>query len=491
LKNDITIEKLNIDIYLDDHVAPQQFLNQSVEEIKALVLPMVEQELAKLGYTDEDIVCDRIELNLESPTKDGWHEALGQQISENIQEAVAQASLMNTADQLLDTEGQNQTNTTLEPANDASPRKRLTPIAPSQNALLVPMKHFLTYGLLPTTGNTVFANYQELEARWLETEAIADLNAALLHELEQQPHLRKRFLNQASVAFKLSVLESSTALELLHFVVAVTAIEPPKTALRKKLWETLFTAAEKQKKSLAAWMPYFAKKATVQVQAELKLIAKELTNYDSIPQPLRRQIVELVTVATAAKPVMQQEETTLPSIKNTVEIEGIPVNNAGIVLLSPFLPTLFQNLKLIDAKNQWASEQEQVEAIYLLHYLAKGTFEATEDELFLAKIITAFPLDEVLPVLEEPPVFENLEKELEGLLGVIQENWRPMRNCTWEGLQRDFLSRAGTLQETDDNQYLLTPETHGLDVLLPHIEWGIGMMKYSWMEGFVIVEWEQ
>lgn len=176
--------------------------------------------------------------------------------------------------------------------------------------------------------------------------------------------------------------------------------------------------------------------------------------------------------------------------------ERIEIVNAGMVLLNPFLPILFKNLELQNEKGEWLSEQHQVHAIYLLNYLVTGAWEATEDQLYLAKVLTNYPLKEILPAFdltEKGPWDESnqtqLTAELNNIIEVIQENWRPMRNCTWSGLRTDFLTRAGQLELKENMQYILTIEPHTLDVLLPHIKWGMAMIKYSWMEQILNVEW--
>ncbi len=184
------------------------------------------------------------------------------------------------------------------------------------------------------------------------------------------------------------------------------------------------------------------------------------------------------------------------SIHQIAQKERIEIANAGMVLLNPFLPILFKNLELQNEKGEWLSEEHQVQAIYLLSYLVTGLWGTSEDELYLAKVLTNYPLKEILPAFdlaEKGPWDESnqtqLTAELNNIIEVIQENWRPMRNCTWNGLRTDFLTRAGQLELKENMQYILTIEPHTLDVLLPHIKWGMAMIKYSWMEQILNVEW--
>lgn len=178
--------------------------------------------------------------------------------------------------------------------------------------------------------------------------------------------------------------------------------------------------------------------------------------------------------------------------------DSLFIENAGLVLLKPFLPQLFANLNLLNKANNWNEAESQMEAMYILHFMITNTFEVTEDQLFLAKLLTGWDVNE--PV-EMPSTilgistqnFEAIEavlrKEQDDLLAFIRQNWRPMRNASWAGLQRDFLSRSGILTKTDERNYTLKVDEGALDVLLPHKNWGIGIIKYSWMECMINVEW--
>ncbi|MFT5819782.1 MAG: hypothetical protein ACI8ZM_001007 [Crocinitomix sp.] len=184
--------------------------------------------------------------------------------------------------------------------------------------------------------------------------------------------------------------------------------------------------------------------------------------------------------------------------------ESLVCNNGGTVLLNPFLPTLFSNLNLIDEANNWQSDNAQIWAIYIVHYLAQGNWTPTFSDLTIGKLLTGFEIETGDDFKASFKTFEQSKKlllekeilikdinqiEIPSILKAVQENWRPMRNCTWDGLRNDFLTRTGELNQEENLQYVLTIEPHAFDVLLPTIKWGTAMIKYSWMEQILNVEW--
>lgn len=265
---------------------------------------------------------------------------------------------------------------------------------------------------------------------------------------------------------------------------------------------------------LTNWAKRFAKELSDEQLVEDLLIELEELNpirpdregtewYSTETNALINELEEQLTQIKTTK--VPAEQTKNEWLKPEKEKWFIPT--AGIVLLNPFLPALFSNLHLFTDKKEWKSENHQALAIYLLNYLVTERFDRDEaDEILnesaflLNKVLVGFPLDDSLPNWDElvhkdefdiAQITEQLTIEKEGILKAVQENWRPMRNCTWQGLINDFLSRPGELETKGEKNYLLTPEPHALDVLLPHKNWGMSMIKYSWMEEMLYVEWEK
>lgn len=72
--------------------------------------------------------------------------------------------------------------------------------------------------------------------------------------------------------------------------------------------------------------------------------------------------------------------------------EGIYIGNAGLILLHPFLLSLFDKLALLDAQNQFISLDAQNKAVVLLYYLQTGNASYLEWEMALNKIFVALSL---------------------------------------------------------------------------------------------------
>ncbi|MCJ8208332.1 contractile injection system tape measure protein [Mucilaginibacter sp. RS28] len=177
---------------------------------------------------------------------------------------------------------------------------------------------------------------------------------------------------------------------------------------------------------------------------------------------------------------MQDDELPLP------EGDTYLINNAGLVLLHPFLFTFFNRLEMLDGKN-FKDENARRWGIHLLQHLVGSDGSVTENELLLNKILVGLPPQEAV---EEGIELSDTEKELsEQLLKVVTQQWDKLKNTSIAGLQASFLQRQGSLSITEGN-WQLRVEPRAYDLILQTLPWGIGLIKLPWMDTMLHVIWE-
>lgn len=167
---------------------------------------------------------------------------------------------------------------------------------------------------------------------------------------------------------------------------------------------------------------------------------------------------------------------------------GLYVHNAGLVLLHPLLATLFNRLQWLD-KGQFKGEAVQQRAVHLLQFLVYGAEKETEtpeQDLVLNKLLCGLSLEDPVPL--ESVLTEGEMSLGEELLRVVLQQWPKLGNTTIWGLRLTFLQRGGSLTETPEG-WTLRVEQKGVDVLLPFLPWGWGMIKPTWMQKTLHVEW--
>ena len=161
------------------------------------------------------------------------------------------------------------------------------------------------------------------------------------------------------------------------------------------------------------------------------------------------------------------------------------IENAGLILLWPFLSRLFDKLNLLEDKN-FVDETAQQKAILLTEYLVTGNTDFQESSLALNKLICGAPLETYVDVNLSIEAFEL--KLCDSLLKSMIDNWEKINNSSISTLRETFLIREGVLVRSNAN-FKLNVEKKPFDVLLTTLPWTISMIQTSFMKNRIIVTW--
>lgn len=167
------------------------------------------------------------------------------------------------------------------------------------------------------------------------------------------------------------------------------------------------------------------------------------------------------------------------------ESDEIYVENAGLVILWPFLGHAFERLELM-ADKQFKDRSAQHRAVGLLQFLATGDASPPEFQLPLPKVLCGLRLAELFEF--DPPVTEAETEECANLLTAVIANAPILKQMSIDGFRGSFLLRKGVLS-TRDGTWLLRVERAPYDVVLDKFPWGMGWVKLPWMEAPICVEW--
>lgn len=163
------------------------------------------------------------------------------------------------------------------------------------------------------------------------------------------------------------------------------------------------------------------------------------------------------------------------------------INNAGLVLLNPFLNGLFEQLNLCDTYGSWVTKISQHKAILLTQYLINSREGIQESDLLLNKILCGFPVEAVVNV--KLKITKKEKDKCNNLLEAVKEHWKEMSTSSIEALQEIFLQREAKLEFVSEDKFELWVEEKGVDILLEQLPWGIGMIQTPWMENYLHCHW--
>jgi hypothetical protein len=190
------------------------------------------------------------------------------------------------------------------------------------------------------------------------------------------------------------------------------------------------------------------------------------------------RIEEMMRPATAEQKLERRSE-------KPTDKKQIFIHNAGLVILHPFLPALFELLELTK-ENAWVSEESIQTALQVTEYLVSGKEEWAEFDIPLNMILCGMEHEEVPESISR--LTEKMKEACSALLEDVIEHWSALKSTGIEVLRETFLMRPAKLSETD-NGWLLQVEQRTIDILLGRLPWGIGVIRTPWMKKMLHVEW--
>lgn len=234
------------------------------------------------------------------------------------------------------------------------------------------------------------------------------------------------------------------------------------------------------------------------LRAQLRA-AMGLTTDQLSPAVLLRHFIRTrstsVDTARADSNVVTAPDAEDASIRRTLEQEAQPtdapagsaVQQAGLVLLHPWLPQLFTGLGLL-RNGDFVDDDCRLQALFVLHFAGTGLRSADEGELTLHKFLVHWPANQVVPASVSLP--EAHYAQTEELLRAVIAHWTVLKNTSIEGLRESFLARAGILR-SESSMHELVVASSAIDLLLDQLPWSISVVKLPWLAAPLHVSWRR
>ena len=160
------------------------------------------------------------------------------------------------------------------------------------------------------------------------------------------------------------------------------------------------------------------------------------------------------------------------------------VNNAGLILVHPFLKQLFENCNLLN-KDKTIRNAEL--AVHLLHYVATGQEQEYEHKMIIEKFICNVPI--AYPIDRNIILSPEMKSEVQEMFQGVLQNWEVMKKSSVALLQNEFLQRPGKLQLTDTENPRVIVERKTQDILLDSLPWNLSIIKLPWIKKIIYVDW--
>lgn len=165
--------------------------------------------------------------------------------------------------------------------------------------------------------------------------------------------------------------------------------------------------------------------------------------------------------------------------------ESLHLTNAGQVLATPYLPSLFSMLDLTD-NGQFKNEEAASKAVHLLQFMVNGSTDSSESTLMLNKVLCGVAIGS--PIEREGRLAEIEVEAVERMITAMILQWKAIGGTSVTGMRESFFQRKGILQDQSDHWHL-TVEPSAWDLLLDRIPWRYSTIRHPWMDRALYVHW--
>lgn len=166
-------------------------------------------------------------------------------------------------------------------------------------------------------------------------------------------------------------------------------------------------------------------------------------------------------------------------------LDSIYVENAGLVIIWPYLDRLFETIGFTK-EGRFLTEAQRAKAVLLLQYMASGEEAVPEFYLPLNKLLCGWDL--TTPIQKKITIPDQARQESQILIKTLIKHWAALKSTSPKTFQTSFIQRKGILEKIDRN-WRLRVERKPYDMLLERLPWSISMIRLSWMTTILQVEW--
>ncbi|WP_130733222.1 contractile injection system tape measure protein [Flavobacterium sp. J27] len=506
-KNKHIIEKVFLEIDTNSMNVANRLKNNTTMFVENELLALIEQELNRFSIP-EDVVLqiDTLTLTIGNNSLDSnsisnptllsneiYKREIENQIRQKI-EAILQQTKKNDFFQSKDN-NKGLINTSILSLSDKK-----------SNTLL----YYLQYGKLPWWCVQEVQNKEQKTAvfheeniqEMIKNKAFTTKFKAIIIQKKVQQRIIYQFTNK-QISLLITLFNNSKHLDYYEITrengVLNIVFTHANFALKKSFWEALFTYFVEQK--LDKIYSFYLTNETLFKSKKWSFThyIKELEKIISFsPSETKNllKIAEEINLFEKKTGINKKEENQLQKEENNTlhekefytetlyGDENSYIQNAGLILLHPFIKEFFKNCQLLEENNKTINDKEL--AVHLLHYLATEEENDYEYNMLFEKFLCGLTMD--FPIKREVVIPLQIKEEAEKMLASVLSHWTALKSSSVAILRNEFLQREGKIDFKDGNPKIFI-ERKTQDILLERLPWNISIIKIPWLEKLIYTEW--
>ncbi|MDF2934566.1 MAG: hypothetical protein K0R36_3897 [Chryseobacterium sp.] len=489
MKQDHIIQKVFVEITVNNKDKAFSLKEDISSFLSIDVFPKIEKHINALEYklTDHTLQIPRLELNVE--VKNG---SLNTELKDKIAQLFKE-KLSEITEPMVSLNQKTESNSNIY-------------LIDNQEKVIQTFIYFLEKGCMPWW-NSDKKSTAFLESAVFDTLILSSSFQKSIIPVLSKQHVQDRMINQLSneqiVQLCLAVLKNKDLkinldVDIIHYMSKLNNTD------RLILWRLVLDALSQYLNSSNSNFHEYILQQIVKIETTPIALSQKRNdhlNWKAVvkifPFIKENEVLEIIknnaidnpeNIGTSLETIYQKNDTVQKnSILNDNDLsqnEGQYIQNAGLILIHPFIKTLFEHCDLLHPKTHQLLDPEL--CAHLLHYIATGKTNAPEYNMVFEKFLCNIPINQTIN--RHIKLSCKHKTEAKNVIENVQHNWNSMRKSSVALLQNEFFQRQGKLVVTD-HDYSLTVERKTQDILLDKLNWGISLVKLPWQEKFIFVNW--
>jgi hypothetical protein len=162
------------------------------------------------------------------------------------------------------------------------------------------------------------------------------------------------------------------------------------------------------------------------------------------------------------------------------------IENAGLILLHPYLEHFFTQLGYLDPFRKFASSYQAARGAMLLQYLYNLQTSQEEEAMVLNKVLCGLHPESFVPAFYDPT---DEEKDMcNQMIEAIISHWTIISAHDVAGFRDTWLWRTGKLTLKEE-KYELKVDKQPYDILMDSLPFTLSPATLSWCDKYIYVEW--
>lgn len=466
-KNTHSIQRVFLEINTPSMSMANAIKNDLAMFMQNEVTPILEKQFNLIENTDNQIIqIEKLEIYIQSDTEknDTFFSKIDikNQIEKEIQKAI--------------NELQKKTK------NDIKKESEILTLS-SEDKDLKTLLYFIENGSMPWWEDGV-AFFEKINFEKLKKDVFTPFG-----KLIQQKNIQKRIINQFSnqeIAFFTSaLLDSKTQQKALSENSLLSFIKNKSHEFKSCFWYLFFDASNKKKTTEIIQFYHQNRTEFLSEKISFELFVQSLKVFFplNISDDELKKINNNYLSFEKAKSTVKSESANENLKEEKNNSKSFYVQNAGLIILHPFINEMLKNCNLISDNNSITNKEL---AAHILHYAATKKENDYEHAMLFEKFLCGIPIQQ--SIKREISIEEKHKHQVEEMLLSVVEHWSALKNTSTDVVRTEFLQREGKLDLGESNPKL-NIERKTQDLLLEKIPWNINIIKIPWIEKLIYTQW--